>query len=749
MNSFLSRIIPILAASFATISCGEKESGLRRQKDDTRNFFGDTAPTIEVSSLQNQMAAGQTDLLKSLAGDKIPWQLWDPNILKTATGAQLPIMVMACSPFASTSLDVLKELEASPELSKLLSESAICTIVDTHLNPEIGQLAFHLSNEINRSTAFPMAIWLSHEGLPLAWIPIGASSGKDLERVITGALAMVNNIWRESSDYAVENSRRDHEARQLRFAFPDPSEKPQDTRNERFRKSTRKLSSLYRVGDKDLDYIGGLIPTSSLELLALGSRSGLLTREIRGRCRNASLGIARQIITGALRDPLDQSYFYARMTEDWSLPAFPKNLRSQAEVATMFLKTGSLLEEDKLIREGLNLLEKIETHWLPKNLIALSPETAENSNEGFLWKLETIAELLTPEELALATPAFGLKQEGNIPASADPLGKYFQLNTLRNSLTPDELAARTQQPVDSIKQSLEAIREKLLKARQDASPLFIEETMILADLIAVLQATITRSSCTGTDDDLASAIGMANRLLKEFRDSEGRLLRLKNGAANNATAGAAEHSATAYAFTLLYQRTLDPQWLSLATTIFDRAIETLLADNHLLAEASRDEEIIPLRQHNLSMIFGTSTLGFTDLAAARLHALTGAESYRSILDKHASILDPIVVESIVNHTDYIISCAFGDPPLLALVHGDPANPATQKLLKTLNTPRQLPFLAVRPQQAAQGLAPLPEIPAAGDQPSVLLIRAGKTLGKAETPEALTTLLDRLIATSKR
>ena len=749
MNSFLFRIIPILAASFATLSCGEKASGLRRQKDGTRNFFGDTAPTIEVSTLQNQMASGQTDLLKSFAGGRIPWQLWDEKILKTATEAQLPIMVMACSPLASTSLNVLKELEASPELRKLLTESAICTIVDTRLNPEIGKLSFHLSNEINRSTAFPMAIWLSHEGLPLAWIPIGASSGKDLERVITGALAMVNNIWRESSDYAVENSRRDHEARQLRFAFPNPAEKPQSNRNERFRKSTRKLSSLYRAGDKDLDYIGGLIPTSSLELLALGARSGLLNQEIRDRCRNASLGVARQIITGALRDPLDQSYFYARMTEDWNLPAFPKNLRSQAEVATMFLKIGCLLGEDNLTREGLNLLKKIETHWLPKSIVALSPDTGGNSSNAFLWKMETLTEILTPEEIELAFPAFGLDQDGNIPASADPLGKYYQLNTLRNTLTPDELAARVQQPVDSIKTALEVIRQKLLKARQAASPLFTEKTMILADLVAVLEATITRASCTGTDADLASAIGMANRLLEEFRDSEGRLLRLKNGSANNATAGAAEHSAVAYSFTLLYQRTLDPKWLTLATAIFDRAIETLLADNQLLAESPQDEEIIPLRQHNLSMIFGTSTLGFTDLAAARLHALTNTKSYRSILDKHASILDPIVAESIVNHTDYIISCAFGDPPLLALVHGDPTNPATQKLLKALNTPRQLPFLAVRPQQDAQGLAPLPEIPAAGDQPSVLLVRAGKSLGNAETPEALTTLLDSLIATSKR
>ena len=739
----------LLTVALGSLSCGEKPDSSRIQTEKTKNFFEGIPSKISPSSLKNQMAKGQTDFLRSFADDQIPWQLWNKDILKTATDAQLPIMAFVCTPLGQSSRQIARELNSNQTLFETLTKNYVSTVVDARLHPEIAKLCYHLANEINFSTSFPMAIWLSHEGLPLTCIPVGNNSGKDLERVVGSALAMVNDIWSGSSDYAVKNSRRDNESRQERFSFRKPVEGPDGDRNELFRRSTRKLSSLYDIGNNDLDYIGGLLPTSSVELLALGSCSGLLTKEVRERCQTASLDIARQVMTGALRDPLDGSFFYARRTNDWSLPAFSKDLHSQAEVATMFLKTGSILKKQELLNQGLSLLDEIDSRWLKESLMTLSMDEEKESPDTFLWSSRILRGFLNEEEQKLAEVAFSLKEDGNIPSTVDPLGDFYNLNSLRNKLTVPEIARSLNRPENEVSTLLKTVCEKLLKKRMQSTTFASERVMILKDLTAVLKARIDRFNCTHKAEHLTSAIKTADQLVQDFWDSDKGLLRLKKGSEGQLTCGGADYGAVARALTLLYQNTLDPKWLDLATTIFDRGLKDNLAETGLLSEALEAEQVIPLRQHDISMIFGISTLGHTDFVASRLYALTGKEDYRKLIDKHAKILNPRMEDSIVNHTDYSLSCALNDVAYIAVLRAAHTTPESRAFLAVLNSPQYLPFLVIRPQGSAGGLSALEDLPPQDGSPSVLLIRDGKTIGKASSPADLVTLLESTLATSSR
>ena len=95
--------------------------------------------------------------------------------------------------------------------------------------------------------------------------------------------------------------------------------------------------------------------------------------------------------------------------------------------------------------------------------------------------------------------------------------------------------------------------------------------------------------------------------------------------------------ATSLALISLYQRTLDERWFSAALEIMEHALATLAEETDLIAETPPDERIIPIRQHNASMIFGESTLGLADAAANRLYALTGSQRFSELLDKHINI----------------------------------------------------------------------------------------------------------------
>ena len=747
----LIRLIPILVATSFSLSCGEKKVEPRVSKQKT-NFFEGLPAKFSPTSLKNQMGKGQTDLLRCFAQDQIPWQLWDKNLLKLATDAQVPILALVCTPIGHTTGEVRKQLNLTGALRDTLSKNFICSVVDTRLHPEISKVCYYLCKEVKRPITFPMFICLTHEGLPMR--PLSSFSVMDtsppaFERKVGMALATLSKLWMENSENSVKSSHRFNQARQELFAFPSPSEGPKNDRIERFAKTARKLSSLYDDGNNDLDDIGGLPPTSSVELLALGSCSGSLTKEVRARCQTAAQKVAHQMRTGAIRDPLDRSYFYARRGKDWSLPVFTKTLESQAEVASMFLKTGALLQDDLLLNEGLSLLDEIESRWLSPGLINLSMDEAKESPDTFLWSLEILSEILTDEEQQLATLAFSLREEGNIPTGTDLLGDYYELNSLRNKVTLSELAKSLGRSENEISTSLDTIREKLLKKRMASTTFTREKVMVVNELLTVLKARIDRCQCNRKPEDLESALSTADLLIKDFWDKEEGLLRLKKGSEGQVPAGGSEYGEAAASLTFLYQRTLDPKWLQLAITIFDRGIRDHLSENDLLSEIRKENRVVRLRQHNVAMIFGPSSLGFIDLAASRLHALTGNESYRKILDKHAGILDLGVEKNPVNHTDYALSCALAAPATLAILRGDQTTPDAQALLTELNAPRYLPFLAIRPQESSHGLAPLDALPAHDGSPSVILIQDGKTLGEVSTPSDLVNLLESSLATSSR
>lgn len=744
---FLLPGISLVSATCLLSGCGDPPNKTkdRFEKD---NYFTGAEVTMSLDELGNEMADTRTDFLRSFAKDDIPWQKWDKDLLGIAKKTQKPVFAYVGSSLGGSSRAVANEIASTESLRKLVSENAVCTVIDIHSFPEIGSMGYHLSNEIKRATAFPMIIWLSHEGSPLAWIPIGSLSGRELDVVITNAAAMVEDIWSRSSQYAVENSRADNEARQKRFdlALKKPEDTEAEKRDELFRRNARQLSALYSFGDKDLDYIGGLIPTSSLNLLALGSNSKILTDEVRERCRQAAKEVSAELINGALKDHLDGSYFYARRTSDWSLPSFSKNLPSQARVASTLITVGTILSEDAFVQEGLQLLKIIEERWLAKSISCLSPLGEEDTPGKFVWDFETLEKVLEPNEMALATAAFSLQKSGNIPAAVDPLGDYYQKNSVRRKVPLSEIAGILNITEPEAQTTLQSVREKMLGHR-NKNVTFIKETIpVLTEFALVLKAQLARSAHSRDAGDLATAATMAERILKEFRDTGKGLSRHPTSSGFH-QARCTDYASLSLALLNLYQQTMNEKWLGASVEILDEAIEKLKAENGLLTETTANERIIPLRQHDLSMIFGESSIGVLDHALSHAFALTGNETYGEILKLHSLVIAPMAGISTVNHTDFVASCALGETSLLAVLDGDVTNAGAKEILHILNSPKHSPYLTIRPRNGADPLSSLEGlgVPPSSGTPSVTLVRGKEILGRVENGTELTQLLDRTIS----
>jgi uncharacterized protein YyaL (SSP411 family) len=735
----------LVSLTFLVISCGDPEKkNAKENRFNTDDFFNGAESTVSLDSFENELSDSSTDFLRSFGDDSIKWQKWDASLLEKARSAQSPIMALVGTSLGGSSRAVAKELAETPRLKKLITSQAICTVVDTHVYPEVAALSYYLSGEIQRSTAFPMMIWLSHEGSPLAWYPIGELSGRELDVIVSNAVAMVDDTWLRFSGYAVENSRSDNEARQRRFdaGLDGPREGVEiERRDEVFRSSTRQLSSLYSFGDKDLDNVGGLIPSNSLELLATGSRSRLLTEEVRANCLKAAKEVTQELIDGAIKDHLDGSYFMARRTTDWSLPSFSKSLSTQLKVSHMLIRVGTILENERFIQEGLDLLAMLERDWINKPLSSRSPLGDQDEPGKFFWDLKTLKKILAEDEFPLSLAAFSLKEEGNIPSAVDPLDNFYERNTLRRRISLTELAKQYGSSEKQVEVKLNTIEQKLLKYREENTQFESETTLSVIDLALVLKVQLARASHLRTAPHLTAAIATAERILYDFFDLKKGFSRLeiKN---SFVAARCGDYATTSNAFLLLYQATLEEKWLDTALKILDEGITKLNSDSGLLMESAEQDRVIPLRQHSRTMILGDSSLGALDLVLTRAFAITGDEKYGTMLEAQRKCLAPLTKVSPVNHTDFIASCALGEKPLLAVIQGDPTSPAGQNVLAILNSQKHLPFLSVRSRRDGDFF---PEYSGSAPTVFVTMVRDGKSLGIAADTSGLEVLLDRIIS----
>lgn len=734
-------ILPLLYF-FQLTSCSEEKT--TKKKDVEKNYFSDTKIKASAADFKNEMATGETDFLRSLSTHEIAWQKWDEKILEKSKDTQRPIFALLCSPLGSASRTVVDELNENQDLREIISSQAISTVIDSSVNPEMANLGYSLSAESKKNAAFPMIIWLTHEGSPIAWDPVGDISGRELKVIVSNLADVVEDLWTGSSRYTVENSRSENEKRQLRLEPNIEELKQPITRDELFQREARQLSSLYNFGEKNLDFIGGLIPSSSIELLAIGSHSVSLTKDVREQSRKAAKAMTLELTSGGLKDHLTGSYFYARRTDDWTLPFFSKDLLSQAKVAATLMKVGNLLGDEQFTQQGLKLLEILESEWLAKEISSKCPNGNADTPGGFLWDYRTLKKILSPDQLKIAIIAFSLEPTGNIPLETDPLGDYFNLNSLRGKTSNQELADELQLSLEVASKAVETIKSKLLTHRRENIKITGESTLTVKDLALVLKAQTLRANHSGSPAHFDVAKATANRILSNYWKSEKGLIRI-SADLTMVPARCQDAMAVGRSLNELYQATLDQHWLESATEIVDHTIQKFGFSGKILTELSKEEQIVPLRQFSVSMVFGESTLGISDQTLSRLHALTGKEVYGGILDAHRRYIARQAKDRVVYHTDYISSCSLGDSALIAVLQGDIASELGKQFLSTLNAPKHLSFLTIRPESTNPLLSPLTGLPPAKGTASVVLTRGGEVLGQVFTIEELIELLDSVIS----
>jgi uncharacterized protein YyaL (SSP411 family) len=336
-----------------------------------------------------------------------------------------------------------------------------------------------------------------------------------------------------------------------------------------------------------------------------------------------------------------------------------------------------------------------------------------------MWSLEDIEKALTPKDATWWIQATGMKALGNLPSELDPRREYFRSNTLGLVKTVAEIAASESQSPQSFAPRLEAVKARLLAARDARLGKQMRDDCSHAGAsFRMVSAYAAAFGATGDDAYRQKAIALLKRAREAFYLAP-RLRVFSKEAPSSIGAGRAFDYALALQ-TALDVATIssDESWLFWSEDLATAAAE-LFSGSEFLKECPDDAKLIDLPLSDLMMVFDDSTAGLVSMAECRL-----AARGRPLVTSFSELATPMPTYALqrpVLHTDLLLATMARHYRVL-LVPGANLPPALKLATERLSM-RVIQRRAERPED---------QVPAG----SVKVILPDRESRLVTTPEAL-------------
>ncbi|MGJ8723497.1 MAG: DUF255 domain-containing protein [Roseibacillus sp.] len=648
------KVLFLLLILCSLTACRTKNEDGEQKVQENTEFFSTPPENIPELGI-NRLATEPSNFLRNQSTSPIHWQPWTPEILDLAERSQRLIFVFVGSTTHSKSQSLAQLLES--KFTTEINEKYVPVLADTELDPALALACNMLSNERRESIAFPFLMWLSHEGNPVAWIPVSSVDEENLLLGFRRAQNTVEAILEKSSRYVIENSRYDNEGRRGRIksslSLGEKEGSKQVARNDLFI-TAQSLSDLYDSIDKTFDNTGGIPPGNLITSLARISAHPAAPSRLRKDARKASKESIDLLVKSAIRDPLDGYFFTRRNSRSFSVPALSKTLKTQAEMLSAMSSSPSTPASKRAIAYMLEALEQN-----PIQSTALYP--GETNELAYFWSTSAVEDLLSKDEMAVAKAAFGLKGLGNVPSSDDPRRLYFRRNTLGLALFGSDLAQKVGKNEPEVEKLLASAIEKISARRNEilttSNALLTEELPILAPKARLLTSLVRAHAASPSPSTLQSLNRLGEEILTEFVDSEGRLIRVPaRGDLRTVQAFANDYAVTIEALLEWYRVTWREQLLEVSLNLTTILLDDFLDKENYLVEANIENHPLTFPVYSKDMIFGPSTWGIAHGVLRKMSNMGHQHpKLASAIEAQTPLLEAGLKRAPVVHTDYLLA----------------------------------------------------------------------------------------------
>jgi hypothetical protein len=270
------------------------------------------------------------------------------------------------------------------------------------------------------------------------------------------------------------------------------------------------------------------------------------------------------------------------------------------------------------------------------------------------------------------------------------VGNFEGKNILHVSQPEQELADVEDISLEVLRTRLKQGRELLFQAREQRIKPGRDEKILTSWNGLMLRSFAEAARYLDRPDYLQVAQRNATFLLAAMRQN-GRLLRTYKDGRAHLNGYLEDYAFLADGLLALYEASFDPRWFREARELMDQAIVLFADEQHGgFFDTGKDHETLVSRPKD---IMDNAIPAGNSIAAEvllRLTALSGEQSYRQRAEEYLQGLSTVVLQhpqffaQVISGLDFVLSAS----KEIALL-GDPAESATQELLKVINA-RYLP-----------------------------------------------------------
>jgi uncharacterized protein YyaL (SSP411 family) len=493
-----------------------------------------------ASPAANQLEHAASSYLRSARHQPVDWHPWGEAAFARAKAEDKPILLDIGAVWCHWCHVMDRESYEDPQVAELINRDFIAVKVDRDERPDVDARYQSAVSAISGQGGWPLTAFLTPDGRPyfgVTYIPREERYGRP---GIGRVLAAIAQVWRERRDEALET------AASVMAAIEQ---------NESFSARGTELSPV--LADKMVASIvaqfdprnGGFgsqpkFPHSAaLDLLLQAA----VTRGNQ-QARHAFSVTLEKMARGGIYDQLAGGFHRYSVDERWIVPHFEKMLYDNTELLRNYVHGfQTFVREDFLAtaREIIAWLDELMTDREHGGFYASQDADVGLDDDGdyFTWTRAEAAAVLGAEELEIAALYWDIGELGDMhhnPAK----------NVLHCTLSLEEIADRTDHPLEEVRALLDSARKKLLSARLDRPSPFIDRTLYTGWNAMAVTAYLEAARVLRLDSAREFALRTLDRLLAEAWDGKASLRHVIAYPDGAAPAEQAPATLDDYAFTL-------------------------------------------------------------------------------------------------------------------------------------------------------------------------------------------------------
>ncbi|MCI4326416.1 MAG: thioredoxin domain-containing protein [Thermoplasmata archaeon] len=578
-----------------------------------------SAPSTKAHRLANASSV----YLRSASEQSIDWYPWGTEPFALAKRLHRPVLIDVGAVWCHWCHVMDEGTYSDPEVARLLAEGFVAVKVDRDENPEVDRRYQRQVNALTGEGGWPLTAFATADGevfLGGTYFPPEDGMGRPGFRRV---LREVARLYREEPEKVRQN------AEVVRGALARMSEgrSARATSNPEFLARVRtSIHDAYDPVHAGFGHAPKFPHAGGIEFLLLDGFQG-------GDPRSGARAVAtlHQMVDGGIFDQVGGAFHRYSVDEGWHVPHFEKMGADNAELLAALVEVDRQ-EPQTRFTDAIGATVRWSSTVLgdPAGGFGASQD-ADNApgDDGgyFTWSRPELKSVLAPDELRLATRAFGVGTDGRMPHDPDR-------NVLYRLMSDAELATDLGVAEPEARRRLDAVVAKLAETRGRRAAPLIDRTLY-ADINGLFLRAFARAArASASAPWLATARRSADRFLRDGYAPDVGVVHRLGGASDAGHGLLADQAMMALGLVELGGATVEPRYVEAARALLAVVEREFRADNGLLRDVAPrlydgpkvgavDEPAYPLEDTpNLAPNAAVAT------ALLRLASLTGDDADR-------------------------------------------------------------------------------------------------------------------------